>query len=111
MKAKARDRELIEAMRRYFEAKAELAELRVSLERARRITDEDIARFYDPRTNPAHADEIMRSHLLKTEMRSLMDRAEDWARRDVRTSADELADEVEDADLPTSDEAAGSRLP
>lgn len=109
MKTKARDRELIDVMRRYFEAKAEVVDLRASLERARLATGEDIARFYDPRTNAAHAGDILRSHALKTEMRSLMDRAENWARQETGTLAGERGGKEQDADLLPPDDATGSR--
>lgn len=110
MKTKARDRELIDVMRQYFEAKAELVELRASLERARRVTGEDIARFYDPRANVVHAGDILRSHALKIEMRSLMDRAENWARQDIGTRTGEHGGKEQDIDLLPPDDPASSHL-
>ena len=76
METGASDRELIVVMRRYFAAKAEFVEIRARLEAARQAAGEDIAAFYDPRSNPIHAGDIVRSHGLKNEMASLMDRAE-----------------------------------
>ncbi|URK86332.1 hypothetical protein LP421_03515 (plasmid) [Rhizobium sp. RCAM05350] len=80
METSASDRELIVVMRRYFAAKTELGEIRARLEAARQAAGEDIAAFYDPRSNPIHAGDIVRSHGLKNEMVSLMDRAEVWGR-------------------------------
>lgn len=76
----ADDRNLIEAMRRYFVVKAEVGELKARLETARREAGEDIKIFYNPRSNPNHAIDILRSHVLKKEMTSLMKQAEAWAR-------------------------------
>lgn len=74
------DRDLIDVMKRYFMAKAEAGELKVRLEAARRVAGEEIDRFYDPRSNPDHAADLLRSHALRQEMVSLMQRAEDWAK-------------------------------
>lgn len=74
------DRDLIDVMKRYFMAKAEAGELKVRLEAARRAAGEEIDGFYDPRSNPDHAADILRSHALRQEMVSLMQRAEDWAK-------------------------------
>jgi hypothetical protein len=79
METNASDRELIAVMRRYFAAKTELGEIRAQLEAARQAAGEEIATFYDPRSNPIHAGDIVRSHGLKNEMASLMARAEAWA--------------------------------
>ncbi|HEY0123537.1 MAG TPA: hypothetical protein VGC14_17605 [Rhizobium sp.] len=70
------DRSLIEAMRRYFALKADVSELKARLETARREAGEDIETFYNPRSNPNHAIDILRSHVLKKEMVSLMKQAE-----------------------------------
>lgn len=83
MDISASDRELVVVMRRYFAAKAELGEIRARLEAARQAAGEDIAAFYDPRSNPIHAGDIVLSHGLKNEMVSLMDRAETWGRAAV----------------------------
>ncbi|MGF6174805.1 hypothetical protein [Ensifer sp. 4252] len=107
MKTKARDRELIDVMRRYFAAKAELSEVRALLEQARRAAGAEISSFYDPRTNVSHADDIMRSHALNSEMRSLMDRAEAWGRLEVATlRRDLVAQEQESEPVPTDEPAA-----
>jgi len=74
------DRDLIDVMKRYFMAKAEAGVLKARLEAARRVVGEEIDRFYDPRTNPDHAADILRSHALRQEMVSLMQRAEDWTK-------------------------------
>ncbi|MFT4182879.1 MAG: hypothetical protein QM636_13295 [Rhizobium sp.] len=74
------DHDLIDAMKRYFMAKAEAGELRARLEAARREKGEEIDGFYDPRSNPDHAADILRSHALRQEMVLLMQRAEDWAK-------------------------------
>lgn len=109
MKTKARDRELIEVMRRYFGAKAERAELRALLEQARRATGEDIGRFYDPRTNAAYAEAILRCHALNGEMRALMDRAQDWARQEAGALESEPGTQHQDASSVRPDAAAGDR--
>ncbi len=108
MKTKARDRELINAMRRYFVAKAELSALRAVLEQARRATGEDIGGFYDPRTNVAHADQIRRSHALNAEMRLLMDRAAAWGRLEVAELEKGHAPEEPETALPPAGNPAGS---
>lgn len=74
------DRDLIDVMKRYFMVKAEIGELKARLEAARREIGEEIDGFYDPRSNPDHAADILRSHALRQEMVSLMQRAEDWAK-------------------------------
>ncbi|KOF20881.1 hypothetical protein AC244_05510 [Ensifer adhaerens] len=107
MKTKARDRELIDVMRRYFVAKAELTALRALLEQARRVTGEDIGSFYDPRTNTSHADHILRSHALNAEMRSLMDRAEAWGKQEVAVLARDVVMGDQDSEpLPANEPAA-----
>ncbi|URK89186.1 hypothetical protein LP421_29835 (plasmid) [Rhizobium sp. RCAM05350] len=92
METSASDRELIVVMRRYFAAKTELGEIRARLEAARQAAGEDIAAFYDPRSNPIHAGDIVRSHGLKNEMVSLMDRAEAWGRAAVAADQDEQSE-------------------
>ncbi|MBP2238667.1 hypothetical protein J2Z31_005208 [Sinorhizobium kostiense] len=80
MEDSASDRELIVVMRQYFVAKAELEGLRAQLEAARQTAGEAIDAFYDPRQNAEHAAGLERSHRLRGEMASLMQRAEAWAR-------------------------------
>ncbi|WP_234706561.1 hypothetical protein [Ensifer aridi] len=80
MSVSASDRELIAVMRQYFAAKAELESLKEKLETARQAAGDAIAVFYDPRQNPEHAVDLQRSHHLKGEMASLMQRAEAWGR-------------------------------
>ncbi|MGK9264167.1 hypothetical protein KXS15_24900 [Sinorhizobium meliloti] len=78
MEISASDRELIAVMRQYFDAKAELESLKEQLETARQAAGEAIGVFYDPRQNVEHAADLQRSHRLKGEMTSLMQRAEAW---------------------------------
>lgn len=94
------DRSLIEAMRRYFAVKADVSELKARLETARHEAGEDIETFYNPRTNPNHAIDILRSHVLKKEMVSLMQQAEAWA-KETDTGADAIQnfDLIQDADI------------
>ena len=80
MEISASDRELIAVMRQYFAAKAELENLKEQLEAARQAAGEAIGMFYDPRQNAEHAADLQRSHRLKGEMLSLMQRAEAWGR-------------------------------
>ncbi len=74
----ASDRELTAVMRQYFAAKAELESLKEQLEAARQAAGEAIGVFYDPRQNAAYAADLQRSHHLRGEMASLMQRAEAW---------------------------------
>jgi hypothetical protein len=48
----------------------------VRLEAARQAAGEDIVAFYNPRSNPIHGGDSVRSHGLKDKMVSPMDRAE-----------------------------------
>ncbi|WP_164823045.1 hypothetical protein [Sinorhizobium meliloti] len=80
MEVSASDRELIAVMRQYFAAKAELESLKEQLEAARQAAGEAIGVFYDPRQNAAYAADLQRSHHLRGEMASLMQRAEAWGR-------------------------------
>ncbi|MEY9325811.1 hypothetical protein [Sinorhizobium fredii] len=80
MEISAGDRELIAVMRQYFAAKAELESLKEQLEVARQAAGEAIGMFYDPRKNAEHATDLQRSHRLKGEMVSLMQRVEAWGR-------------------------------
>jgi hypothetical protein len=102
METSASDRELIVVMRRYFAAKAELGEIRARLEAARQAAGEDIAAFYDPRSNPIHAGDIVRSHGLKNEMVSLMDRAEAWGRAAVAADQEERPERASPEEEPLS---------
>ncbi|MCO6426013.1 hypothetical protein GOB36_02375 [Sinorhizobium meliloti] len=76
----ASDRDLIAVMRRYFAAQAELESLKAQLEAARQAAGDAIGVFYDPRQNAEHAADLQRSHSLREEMASLMQRAEAWGR-------------------------------
>ncbi|MDX0009799.1 hypothetical protein RWA06_25545 (plasmid) [Sinorhizobium meliloti] len=76
----ASDRDLIAVMRQYFAAQAELESLKAQLEAARQAAGDAIGVFYDPRQNAEHAADLQRSHSLREEMASLMQRAEAWAR-------------------------------
>ncbi|WP_234851070.1 hypothetical protein [Sinorhizobium meliloti] len=81
------DRDLIAVMRRYFAAQAELESLKAQLEAARQAAGEAIGVFYDRRQNAEHAADLQRSHSLREEMASLMQRAEAWGR--AASGADE----------------------
>ena len=59
---------------------AELESLKAQLEAARQAAGEAIGVFYDPRQNAEHAAGLQRSHSLRGEMASLMQRAEAWGR-------------------------------
>lgn len=102
METSASDRELIVVMRRYFAAKTELGEIRARLEAARQAAGEDIAAFYDPRSNPIHAGDIVRSHGLKNEMVSLMDRAEAWGRAAVAADQEDRSERASIEEEPLS---------
>ncbi|THK36499.1 hypothetical protein EHS39_18595 [Ensifer sp. MPMI2T] len=54
--------------------------MKAQLETVRQASGEAIAVFYDPRQNAEHATDLQRSHHLRGEMASLMQRAEAWAR-------------------------------
>lgn len=98
------DRSLIEAMRRYFAVKADVSELKERLETARREAGEDIETFYNPRTNPNHAIDILRSHVLKQEMLSLMQQAEAWAKgANVAQDFGQNFDLIHDADIVSAE--------
>ena len=71
------------AARRYFAAKVELESVKSQLEAARQAQGQAIAVFYDPRRNFDHAGDLQRSHRLKGEMVSLMQRAEAWGRAEL----------------------------
>lgn len=83
METNASDRDLVEVMKRYFALKAEVEEVKSRLEAARREGGEEIATFYNPRLNLAHAADIIRSHALKQEMARLMEWAEAWGRQSL----------------------------
>ena len=87
MKTSAGDRDLVEVMRRYFAVKAEVEDVKLRLEAARRESGEEIDAFYNPRTNQNHAADIIRSHALKQEMARLMDWAEAWGRQSLSPNA------------------------
>ncbi|MDE3761573.1 hypothetical protein I7G60_26565 [Sinorhizobium meliloti] len=59
---------------------AELESLKAQLEAARQAAGEAIGVFYDPRQNAEHAANLERSHSLREEMASPMQRAEAWGR-------------------------------
>ena len=83
MEMNASDRDLIEVMKRYFAVKAEVEEMKLRLEAARRESGEEINAFYNPRSNLSHAADIIRSHALRQEMARLMDWAEAWGRQSL----------------------------
>ena len=83
MEISAGDRDLVEVMKRYFAVKAEVEEMKLRLEAARRESGEEIDAFYNPRSNLSHAADIIRSHALRQEMARLMDWAEAWGRQSL----------------------------
>ena len=83
MEISAGDRDLVEVMKRYFAMKAEVEEMKLRLEAARRESGEEINAFYNPRSNLSHAADIIRSHALRQEMARLMDWAEAWGRQSL----------------------------
>ncbi|MFS8046420.1 hypothetical protein [Rhizobium sp. BR 314] len=85
MEMNARDRDLVEVMKRYFAVKAEVEDVKIRLEAARRESGEEIEVFYNPRINIDHATDILHSHSLKQELARLMDWAEAWGRQDLAT--------------------------
>lgn len=80
MNASPNDLALIAVMRRYFSLKEESGALKGRLEAARRSAGDEIDRFYDPRTNATHADDILAWHRLRREMEELMSLAATWGR-------------------------------
>ncbi|SCB08920.1 hypothetical protein [Rhizobium multihospitium] len=86
METSAGDRDLVEVMKRYFVVKAEVEEMKLRLEAARRESGEEIDAFYNPRTNLNHAADIIRSHALKQEMARLMEWAEAWGRQSLSSN-------------------------
>ncbi len=87
------DREFVAVMRRYFAAKTELAALTAQLEAERKAAGEEIGMFYDPRQNAERAADLQRSHHLKAEMASLMQRAEAWGRAAVAADQREKSEQ------------------
>lgn len=83
MEISAGDRDLVEVMKRYFAVKAEVEEMKLRLEAARRESGVEIDAFYNPRSNLSHAADIIRSHALRQEMARLMDWAEAWGRQSL----------------------------
>lgn len=98
------DLHLIQVMKRYFEVKVEASALKVQLEAARTAAGGEISAFYDPRSNPVYAHDILRLHALKSELKQLMDRAEIWSRRGVIVASADQEDAVvaEEDEVPRS---------
>ena len=86
METSAGDRDLVEVMKRYFAVKAEVEDMKLRLEAARRESGEEIDAFYNPRSNLSHAADIIRSHALKQEMARLMEWAEAWGRQSLASN-------------------------
>lgn len=95
MDASRNDFALITVMRRYFEAKDVANILKERLEAARKEAGDEIGRFYDPRRNALHAEDILEWHRLRKEMDELMSLATRWGRggniEDVADVADVAA--------------------
>lgn len=82
LNASRNDFALIAVMRRYFEAKDVANALKERLEAARKEAGDEIGRFYDPRMNALHAEDIVAWHRLRKEMDDLMSVATRWGRGD-----------------------------
>ncbi|MCA1404170.1 hypothetical protein I6F26_15910 [Ensifer sp. IC3342] len=80
MSVNPNDIALLAVMRRYFLVKDEVNVLKARLEAARKDSAEEISRFYDPRTNATHAEDILAWHQLRKEMDELMNLAATWGR-------------------------------
>ncbi|AFL50002.1 hypothetical protein USDA257_c14120 [Sinorhizobium fredii USDA 257] len=80
LNASPNDLALIAVMRRYFLLKDEANALKQRMEAARKDAGEGIDRFYDPRLNAAHADDILAWHRLRKEQEELMNLAARWGR-------------------------------
>ncbi|MET4689504.1 hypothetical protein [Sinorhizobium fredii] len=104
------DRELIVVMRRYFAVKAELAALTAQLEAERKAAGAEIGVFYDPRQNAERAADLQRSHHLKAEMASLMQRAEDWGRAAVAADQRDISEAEPDPEERQSFEKRADTL-
>ena len=78
--ASRNDFALIAVMRRYFEAKDVANALKERLEATRKEAGDEIGRFYDPRRNALHAEDILAWHQLRKEMDELMSLATRWGR-------------------------------
>lgn len=92
------DRELIIVMRRYFAAKVELRALTAQLEAERKTAVAAISVFYDPRQNAKCSADLQRSHRLKAEMVSLMQRAEAWGRAALAADIPDVSEAEADPD-------------
>jgi hypothetical protein len=80
LNASANDLALIAVMRRYFLLKDESNALKERLEAARKEAGDEIGRFYDPRTNALHSEDLLAWHRLRKEMDELMSLAATWGR-------------------------------
>ncbi|THK39301.1 hypothetical protein EHS39_03475 [Ensifer sp. MPMI2T] len=80
MSVNPNDLALLAVMRRYFLVKDEVNVLKARLEAARKDVAEEISRFYDPRTNATHSEDILAWHQLRKEMDELMSLAVTWGR-------------------------------
>ncbi|WP_018237147.1 hypothetical protein [Ensifer sp. BR816] len=78
MNASPNDLALIAVMRRYFLVKDESNAMKQRLESARKDAGEEIDRFYDPRLNTSHANDILAWHVLRKEQEELMSLAARW---------------------------------
>jgi hypothetical protein len=80
LNASPNDLALIAVMRRYFLVKDESNAMKQRLETARKDAGEEIDRFYDPRLNASHANDILAWHVLRKEQEELMSLAARWGR-------------------------------
>ncbi|MDK1374433.1 MULTISPECIES: hypothetical protein [unclassified Sinorhizobium] len=98
------DLALLAVMRRYFLVKDEVNVLKARLEASRKDVAEEINRFYDPRTNATHAEDILAWHRLRKEMDELMSLAATWGRGgniETQQLALEAAAEPAAANIPS----------
>lgn len=83
MDAGENDLRLIAVMRRYFAIKDELTDLKSSLEETRKAAGMEVGEFYHVHGNSEHAEQVIRTVVLKKEMDVLMGLAEGWARGEI----------------------------
>jgi hypothetical protein len=74
---------LIAVMRRYFAVKEDLTRLKTALEEKRKAAGKAVGEFYHVRGDNEHAEDVLRTVVLKKEMDVLMGLAEGWARGEI----------------------------
>ncbi|MDE1992670.1 MAG: hypothetical protein KGI75_09210 [Rhizobiaceae bacterium] len=83
MDAAENDQRLIAVMRRYFAIRTELADLKLALEDARKLSGSSVGDFYHVRGNSEHAGDVVRAASLRRELDILLGLAEGWARGEM----------------------------